>query len=437
MKSTLKNNVSSIIKNDLCTGCGVCKPLCPNSAIKMVRTSAGFFTPIVTEKACVNCGICLEVCPGHGYSTDNQSQDSAGNFNPLIGRYLSCQVGYSTNPQVRHKASSGGVITSLLIYLLRHKIIDGAVVVTMDKKNPLHAKAFIATRETEVLEATGSKYTPVSMDEVVGQIMDRQGGKFAFVGLPCHLKALDNACRISGKLDGLVVLRIGLYCNNTPSVEATKYVLSKLKIPEDKVLSISYRGNGWPGNLTLKLKNNVEIQVPTTEYFISGFGQYFCRKRCIFCADQTAETADISFADPWTIYPWTLRGKPNQKSGSSVILTRTLLGYNLLNQVQKENIIILNKIDTKKAIQLATTLKKANKFSGNFKFFMGLKSLPVGYEYPASLSVNTVQWLFAYRFNSILAKSSKTWLLLRLSVACFAKVTGFISSAKQFSKNIL
>ena len=62
------NNISYTVRNDLCTGCGVCVSACPNNAIQMT-VKDGRFVPHITEDLCKNgkgCHRCYDTCAGIG-----------------------------------------------------------------------------------------------------------------------------------------------------------------------------------------------------------------------------------------------------------------------------------------------------------------------------------------------------------------------------------
>jgi NAD-dependent dihydropyrimidine dehydrogenase PreA subunit len=51
------------INEDLCTGCGVCIPGCPEQAIQLVETANGMKARIVKDIYCDGLGACLGTCP--------------------------------------------------------------------------------------------------------------------------------------------------------------------------------------------------------------------------------------------------------------------------------------------------------------------------------------------------------------------------------------
>lgn len=54
----------SIKYNSQCTGCGVCKIVCPKNAISFTTDKKGFLRPIVNDD-CINCGLCVKKCHEH------------------------------------------------------------------------------------------------------------------------------------------------------------------------------------------------------------------------------------------------------------------------------------------------------------------------------------------------------------------------------------
>jgi coenzyme F420 hydrogenase subunit beta len=374
-----------------------------------MRKHLGFYTPFIREEKCTNCGICKEVCPGINPGMRSSRKELDATFHDsLLGGYTNIYVGHANNPKIRQSASSGGVATALLCYMLKEGLIDGATVVTMGK-NSLRAHAMFATSEREICEAAGSKYTPITMDEVLRKVVEEKR-RFAFVGLPCHIEALRKSEKIFKELKDLVKLRIGLYCNNTPSVLATKYVLWNYNIPIDEVSKIRYRGNGWPGYLFVNVEGGKTVKIPFTVYWESGFGQYFCKKRCIVCCDHSAELADISLADPWS-----LKSRYVKKNGESIVVTRSVIGDKILKNAFQAGFVSINRIDLCDAIQFSTLLKKRNKSSRSVKALLGLKTASDQFEYALPLDFSATKYILAFRVQSFLAQYEKLWPLLRIS----------------------
>lgn len=59
------NKVKSRVgfEKKFCTGCGLCKSLCPKKAIEMEYDIEGFLYPTLNYEKCVGCNICMNNCP--------------------------------------------------------------------------------------------------------------------------------------------------------------------------------------------------------------------------------------------------------------------------------------------------------------------------------------------------------------------------------------
>ncbi len=334
-------------------GCGTCVAACPAKAIRMqIDSRKGIHVPTLNKNKCSQCGRCIEVCPGWEVDFTKLSkiflEDS--NYDEYLGTYISCYFGHACNQDVRRNSSSGGLVTSLLIYALENGLIHGAVVTGMSKTNPLKTKVFLAESKKQIIEASGSKYCPSSIGAIIPKLKNSKG-QYAFVGLPCQIHGLRKLQQKDKELQDKVILVLGIYCANNNTYLGTEYFLKKNRIPLERVQKIQYRSGGWPGLITVGLKNGEtrQIQRGTTEtspkrkmIFSSAFHYDFMIPRCLLCSDLTCELADISLADPWNkIY----LGK--ETVGKSMIVTRSRKGQQLLTEAMKDNVISLNLTDVK------------------------------------------------------------------------------------------
>ena len=214
----------------------------------------------------------------------------------LLGNHEACYVAHSTDEKLRYNASSGGMVTQILIHLIDKGIVDGALVTRMNPEKPLEPEPFIARTPEDIIEAAGSKYCPVPANIALREIL-REPGKYAVVGLPCHIQGIRKAEMINRKLRERIVYHLGIVCNHTPSFMATEFLLKRLGVRREEVTGIRYRGDGWPGSLKVETVSGDILLLP--EYWGSGFGQLFKPSRCRRCCDHMAELSDMSFADPW------------------------------------------------------------------------------------------------------------------------------------------
>jgi len=356
-----EKNISTVIRDDLCTGCGACIALCPRRAIELtIDEKRGIYVPEIDEATCNNCGICLEICPGHEVDFIALNLDIFGKQpeNPLVGNYKECYIGYANDEEIRYNCSSGGLITALLIYALKEGIIDGALVTRMKKDKPLEPEPFIAQTQEEIIEAARSKYCPVPANIAIETLLNSNVlNNIAVVGLPCHIQAIRKAEQRNKKLKNKIKFHFGLLCGGTHSFSATEILLYKLGINKENVQDISYRGAGYPGKITVKLNNGQKQVVPFIDYFEPRFGPRFFRPiRCNYCTDGTAELSDLSFGDAWT-----KECKKSEKLGQSICIARNEVGKKFLKQVKDNKIIHIRQLTDEEFKQSTDGMLKSKK----------------------------------------------------------------------------
>lgn len=340
------NRISNVCNVELCSGCGTCLAMCPNNAIEM-QITRGLWLPSVDVKKCNCCGICVEVCPGisvnfemlNSYVFGKQPKDR------LLGNYLACYIGHSNDYKVRFNSASGGIASQILIFALKKGIINGALVVRMKKNKPLEPEPLIVKSKEEILSASKSKYCPVPVNVALKQIL-KENGKFAVIGLPCHIHGIRKAELLNRKLREKIVLHICLMCSHMVNFQGTEFILQKISVSKEQVSQLSYRGKGWPGVMTIKLKNGTSYNIP----LVGGWNSYwpifssffFTPTRCTLCSDQTGELSDISLGDAW------LPELKNDKIGKSIIITRTKAGESVLSTMARSNVISIQQVSPEK-----------------------------------------------------------------------------------------
>lgn len=333
-------SIQYVFQNALCTGCGTCAGVCPVSAIEIKKQSR-IYLPEIDYSKCkykTGCNLCYELCPGHSVDLKKMSVNLFPNTEEdiYIGRFTQCYTGYATDFDIRYHSASGGLITQLLIFLLENNAINGAVVTCMSKNYPLEPEVFIATKKEEVIQASSSKYCPVPLNIALKEIRNRKG-KFAVVGLPCHIHGFRKAEARFTDLKNKIHLYLGIFCSSNSNFQATEYLLRNYMIDRNSIKSLSYRDEGWFGNLVVRLKNNKIKRYPFRNYY-SKLRSFFIPERCTLCVDHCAELADISFGDIYIPEYW------SDKIGTSSIITRSYRGESVIALTTKKGYIATEKI---------------------------------------------------------------------------------------------
>ena len=397
---------SEIITKGLCCGCGTCAGVCPTGAIKM-EPSTGLFKPEINPALCTQCQLCLKSCPGEAVDF-NALQLKIFGQKPTcqtMGNYLACYTGYSLDQKIRFNSASGGLITQLLLFALENKIIDGAIVTRMSKTNPWQPEAFIARTKQEIVEASKSKYCPVATNACLKQIL-KEDGKFAIVGLPCHIHGIRKAESIFKALEDKIVLQFGLLCSHSVDFAGIDFLLKKLKIEMSEVSKMSYRGQGWPGSLIVETKSATKVSLPLVgswyAYWPLFSSFFFTPLRCTMCSDQAAEFSDISFGDAW------LPEFKGEKKGVSIVISRTKRGQLLLDEAGLAKTITLKPLDIARVeqSQLVNLKFKKDDLPYRLSFMASMGKVTPSYPelHPSFSSISALRTLYVY--SSIKAASN-------------------------------
>jgi len=358
---------------NVCSGCGTCAGICPHSVIEMHRNCQGIYLPTVKDlEKCRECGLCLKVCPNISLDMiklDRLIFGSSPN-NVLLGNFINCYVGHSTDEMIRNRSASGGLATALIAFALERKMIDGAIVTRMSRVNPLEPEVFISRSREETISAAKSKYCPVPLNIALKNISN-QDGKFAVVGLPCHIQGIRKAEMIQKELKNKIVLHIGLFCSHTVNFLGTEFLLQRMNVKVNEVINLDYRGEGWPGGMTVTLRDGKKMFLPSSFYWRYFFSPYFFTPiHCTLCQDQTNELADISIGDAW------LPELMKHNDAESIIMTRSDVGDKLLKKVTQSGKIKIKKTNDNEVLQ-SQKLQLAFKKGGLIARISVLKSLGI------------------------------------------------------------
>lgn len=299
--------LESVVERELCTRCGCCVGVCPQECISLDEYP-------VRGEACITCGLCAAICAGTGIDLRKTADNLfTGLYNEDVGRFTATYTGYSTDDTIREKATSGGVVTSLLTCLLEEGYIDGALVVSFDEE-PWKTKYVLATTKEDIIKSAQTKYQVTPLDV---PLKDVNLEKIAVVGLPCVIHGFRNIQEHTNI--GQKAVLIGLFCWVNMEREATEFLLNLLNVSPDNVESIEYRSGDYLGEFKVHLKDGSSKFLEKECYNVLPL--LFAPKRCVYCPDFTNELADISVGDAKFL---------QSEKGHTFIITRSERGEELL-----------------------------------------------------------------------------------------------------------
>lgn len=324
--------LARVDRSQTCTGCGLCAAIAP-TAVRMAMQAPGYLRPVQTAPLTVaqETGI-TTACPAIivDITTDAPIDDMLWGPAHFVG------TGFATDAALRHHASSGGVISALLVHALATGLVDFVVQTAADLVVPTGNRTVVSRNPAEIFAAAGSRYAASSPLAGLEDWL-ASPGRFAFVGKPCDVAALRARARSDPRIDAKVPLMVAFFCAGIPSARANARLLDAMDAPQAEVTAFRYRGDGWPGYATATLADGSIRRIGYDE----SWGQILSKEvqfRCKICADAVGSAADIACADAWygddSGYP-----SFQEQEGRSLVMARTTAGLAVLDAARSAGAI--------------------------------------------------------------------------------------------------
>jgi coenzyme F420 hydrogenase subunit beta len=186
------------------------------------------------------------------------------------------------------------------------------------------------------------------------------------VGLPCHIHAIRKAQLKFPKLKKRIKLLFGLFCASGRSVNGLKTLMGGLNIPLESVMSLKYRGNGWPGKLEIFTSDGEKVLADLENYY-----PVMCLQnphRCSLCHDKSAELADLSFGDLWLP-----EERKNAGAGKSICIVRTEEAASLFDAATRDGIVSQTALNEKELLRAVQPDNKKRLISARMAFCRAIR----------------------------------------------------------------
>jgi coenzyme F420 hydrogenase subunit beta len=281
---------------NFCGKCGGCVSFCSADNLGALDVGPDGMPIFADEEKCLRCGICYMICPNI-YELDDELKKKT-NWEPPIGQVKDLTSARTTNPLVAQNCSDGGVVTSLLVYLMDSHLIDAALVSKSD--GPFRRSPLLATTSEEIISAAGSHYdesfsvveigskystySPImpKLKNLRGSSLDR----IAMVGTPCQIHTIRKMQVLKVIPSDSIKYYFGLFCMENLSfnnVELEK-LGKKYGFGAAQVVKINVKED-----FHFYLKEGKVIHIPFEDL------DPIARPACMVCPDFSAEFSDISF----------------------------------------------------------------------------------------------------------------------------------------------
>lgn len=283
--------IDGVIEKKRCTGCMLCKTVCPVKAITFASDLEGFWYPKINKTKCILCGKCRKFCPEEALSF---SKDKC----------IKVYAAYNRNDAVRRASTSGGVFYALACAVIQAGGVVAGCEYAEDWKSARH---IIVDDVKDLYRIVGSKYFQSDTSNIYEEIKSyiNKGVKVLFCGTPCQCAALRN---YMGE-EETNIITVEFICRGINSPKVFRAFLEEqeriYKSPVDYV-QLKNKRTGWKSLATfIRFKNGKEYHKDKDScIWVKGFikENLFMRPSCYACSHRgDYRSADITIADFWGI----------------------------------------------------------------------------------------------------------------------------------------
>ncbi|MEM7134801.1 MAG: Coenzyme F420 hydrogenase/dehydrogenase, beta subunit C-terminal domain [Chloroflexota bacterium] len=366
--------LSNIVQNGLCIGCGLCQSIAGPERVQVMMTPEGRERPV--ESAAIDAATgahIAAVCPGvqiaglpsslmepetvvdpiwgpYLFTAQNSAQPDAFNedrdaplSSPLDETSVLLNRGivrsYASDPEVRFKGATGGVLTALAIFLLETGAVNFVLHVAASQQQPMRSERQLSFDRGQVLGAAGSRYGPAAPLVDFLEILEREE-PFAFVGKPCDVGAIRNLARLDPRVDQYCLYCLTLVCGGASELSKSRDLLDEFGVTEEKLALLRYRGHGNPGLTRVETKDGRAFEKSYNDMWEDEAGWHL-QFRCKICPDAIGEAADLVACDIWPD-----AAPAGEDEGFNGIIVRTQKGADLLTAAVNHGALIVDQAFT-------------------------------------------------------------------------------------------
>lgn len=334
-KEKTVSDLSLVLENDLCIGCGACVAADPSVSLRLHPEK------LIFEPTHPGNDLAAAVCPAIGVDYQAlQDERFPGSEPGPFGVVESVTLAQSVDIERNRSASSGGIIKELLSAYLDREDVDG--VIALGHVGGLEFEPRVIRLVDEVHELPGSIYHNLPKHRVL-ELLRESEGRYVLVAIPCELEGIFSyISKVEPHLANRVHSTVGLLCGWQYSHHALRAICEFKGIDVDRIADVSYRGGGPVGKLRITTdKGDVtEVNRRVDFSYQVAFDRHFNTPRCHLCVNHANFLADVVVGDAW------LPSTVGTKTGISIVISRTAAADGMLRQLASADRIVLTDVST-------------------------------------------------------------------------------------------
>ena len=345
---TFQDLIEEVHEKGICQECGGCVSFCSSADYNIISFVEGYSYPVYIEKdKCLECGICYYICPQTHILDDDLNQTFKFleyNSMPLgfFEEIYSCQA---VDEDFLKYGTDGGVVNSILNYLLEKKLVDKAVV--SKTAAPFSRESMFADNKDDLIKASGAildispqleqieKFSTYTHS--IQKLNHYKFKKLAVVGTPCQIYTIRCMQNLGVIPSQNIEVCLGLFCYEN-------FLFEKLQIHKfEKDFNTKFADIvkiNVKEDLVFRLKNDKEIHISFDRL------DDYMRKPCNACNDFTNIYADLSF------------GGLSSPDKYTTVIPRTKKGQKIFENIINDKIIKCLELDVPRKNKMKDLITK-------------------------------------------------------------------------------
>lgn len=314
---------NGVVDPSRCTGCQLCRKLCPVGAITVKKDNLGFVYPDIDLNKCIHCHLCEKVCGEMVKNKNNQIPQ--------------CYAAINNDKRIVSNSASGGIFPAIADAVLKS---DG-VVIGAGYDDHFNITHYSIEKSEDIHKLQGTKYPQSNIYSVFNQItvLLENNKQVLFIGTSCQCAAVREFVKYK-KINDDNLLIVDIFCNGVFSPTIWKEYISHLETKYGKVQFVSFRDKkrGWR-NKHLKIvadKKNISSYCNNKASILRIYElKIGFRESCYQCPYMTMNrVGDISIGDFWGIER--IKPKIDKNTGVSAVIVNNEKGTILFNAIKSQ-----------------------------------------------------------------------------------------------------
>lgn len=233
-------------------------------------------------------------------------------------------IGHATDADVRYRASSGGIGTTVTRFLLERGAFGTALSFYFNRAIKMYEPKLI--HSVKDLNVCGSIYQDINIVDFVKEHLSQITNGLIVSCPPCQVAAVRSILERAAVKSFV----ISFCCSGQTTIEGTWKYYDFIGVKKEDVVNMQYRGNGWPSGIQIELSDgkNIFHKNYTEPWATIHRSRLFSPKRCFYCTLDSSYDADLSLADSWL-----KEFIENDKQGSTLFFTNTESGHQVITEM--------------------------------------------------------------------------------------------------------